>query len=122
MSEMKLVIVLRRDLKLGPGKAVAQGAHAAMGAYSDSMARWGPIGGDMVEPWQEEGKKKVVLGVDSEEELLALAREADTTNVGHYLVKDAGRTEVAALTPTALGIGPDYGRHIDKITGNLGLY
>jgi len=122
MSEMKLVIVIRADLKLGRGKAVAQGAHAAMGALRDAKDRWGPIGCDMLDPWDEEGRKKVCLRVDSEEALLALAKECDAANIGHYLVRDAGKTEVAPLTPTALGIGPDFSRHLDKITGGLGLY
>jgi len=122
MSEMKQVIVIRADLDLSGGKAVAQGGHAVMGAYFDSMARWGPIGPDMVEAWEDGGKAKVCLAIHSEEELLALAEECEKKNMGHYLVRDAGRTEVEPLTPTALGIGPDFSRHIDKITGHLGLY
>jgi len=121
MGEMKQVIVLRRDLALSPGKAVAQGAHASEGAKLDSIERWGTISSDMLEAWGE-SKAKVVLGVESEEELLALAEICEEKHMGHYLVRDAGRTEVAPLTPTALGIGPDFSRHIDKITGALGLY
>lgn len=122
MSEMKQVIVLRRDLGLSPGKAVAQGCHAAEGSHLDANDRWGPIAGDMIDPWLEQGKPKIVLGVNSEEELLALAKQCQEKNMGHYLVRDAGRTEVEPLTPTALGIGPDFTRYIDKITGALGLY
>lgn len=122
MGDMKLVIVVRRDLKLGSGKAIAQGAHACEGAVIDAKDRWGIIAMDMIQPWQDEGKKKVVLKVNSEEELLALEKQAAEANIGHYLVRDHGRTEVAPMTPTALAIGPDYDRHIDKITGELELY
>jgi PTH2 family peptidyl-tRNA hydrolase len=121
MSEMKQVIVIRRDLKLSAGKAVAQGGHACLGAYRDAMVRWGPIGPDMVESW-DECPKKVCLAVDTEEELLVLIKQCNDANIGHYLVRDAGKTEVAPLTPTALGIGPDLGRAVDKITGELELY
>jgi PTH2 family peptidyl-tRNA hydrolase len=121
MSEMKQVIVIRIDLDLSGGKAVAQGGHAVMGAYFDSRDRWGPIAGDMLEAWNE-SKKKVCLAIDSEEELLALAQACEKKNMGHYLVRDAGRTELEPGTVTALGIGPDFSRHIDEITGHLSLF
>ena len=119
---MKQVLVIRKDLILSPGKVVAQGAHASMGAYNDAMNRWDAIGMDMVRAWEEGGKKKVVCAILSEEALLDLAKECDKANIGHYLVRDAGKTEVGPNTPTALGIGPDFSRHIDKLTGNLRLF
>lgn len=121
MADMKQAIVIRRDLKLSPGKAVAQGAHASEGAKEDAIDRWGPISAEMLESWGE-AKAKICLGVDSEEELLALVEACEKANIGHYLVRDAGRTEVEPLTPTALGIGPEFNRHVNKITGALGLY
>lgn len=122
MSEMKQVVVIRRDLQLTAGKAVAQGGHAFMGALCDARERWGSIASDMLDPWREEGKPKIVLGVDSSLELLELALRCEEKNIGYYLVRDAGLTEVSPLTPTALGIGPDSSRHIDQITGHLRLY
>ena len=122
MREMKQVIVIRSDLPLSGGKAVAQGAHASMGAYFDSLDRWGEFADDRIAPWKEEGRAKICLCVDSEQELLALAAACEEQNIGHYLVQDAGRTEVDPGTPTALGIGPDSSRHIDKLTRPLSLY
>jgi peptidyl-tRNA hydrolase, PTH2 family len=122
MSEMKQVIVLRQDLDMGGGKAVAQGCHAARGAQADSKDRWGPIGPDMIEGWIDSRWKTVTLCAYSEEELLALAKKCEEKNMGYYLVRDAGRTEVEPGTITALGIGPDFARHIDGITGHLGLF
>ena len=119
---MKMIIIIRRDLKMRRGKEIAQGAHAAMGSYNDSMIRWGPIAGDMIEPWDEEGRKKVCLVVTSEEELLALASKAEAADIGHYLVRDRGLTEIPPMSVTALGIGPDFEDTIDGITGELKLY
>jgi len=121
-TEMKQVIILRKDLGMSPGKAVAQGAHASVGAYHDSMGRWGPIAGDMIEPWTQEGKMKIVLAVPSEKALLDLAQRCDELNIGCYLVRDSGRTEVDPGTYTALGIGPDFSRLINKLTLELELY
>jgi len=122
MSEMKQVIVIRSDLDMGGGKAVAQGAHASMGAYFDSLDRWGEFADDKIAPWTEDGRRKICLCVDSEQELLALVAACEEQNIGHYLVCDRGLTQVAPNTPTALGIGPDSSRHIDKLTRPLSLY
>lgn len=118
LYEMKMVLVVRRDLKLRRGKEIAQGGHAVVGAIKDCKRRlktrtsW----------WEDFGQKKVVCQVHSEEELLDLADHAEELGVGHYLVRDAGRTEVAPNTATVLAIGPDLSFLIDIITGHLPLY
>jgi PTH2 family peptidyl-tRNA hydrolase len=122
MSEMKQVIVMRRDLKMSRGKEISQAGHAVLGARDDAMDRWGEIGPDMIAPWNENGWTKVTCKVFSEEELLALVEQAELANIGHYLVRDHGKTEVEPDTPTCLAIGPNFSRHIDKITGELALY
>jgi len=72
--------------------------------------------------WSEDGKKKVVCQVSSEKELLALAAKAEKENLGHYLVRDHGKTEVPPNTATAFAVGPDLESNIDRITGGLELY
>jgi len=116
MSEMKQVIVIRQDLHMSVCKTVEQGCHAGMGAYFDSMERWGPIAGGMIEPWRESRRMKICVFAHSEVQLLALVELCEKKNMGHYLVRE--RTD---NTPTALGIGPDFSRHIDKLTWQLGL-
>jgi len=39
----------------------------------------------------------------------------------HFLVKDAGLTQLKVGTITCLGIGPSEEKKIDKITGKLKL-
>lgn len=66
--EWKVVIVVRKDLNMGVGKIAAQCAHAAVGIYKrlaqSSVAN--------LQKWEKNGQKKVVVGVDSEQELYVL--------------------------------------------------
>lgn len=127
---MKQVIVVRRDLEMSVGKQIAQGAHASMGAYLMGVKQSWPRQSELekgdsrckARTWMESGQKKIVLAVDSEDELRALALAAHQSICSFYLVLDAGKTEVAPRTPTALAIGPWTDEGIDKITGHLPLY
>ena len=65
--------------------------------------------------------KKVVVKVNSQDEILAVKKEADKQKITTALIKDAGRTEIKAGTITALGIGPEKEEKIDKVTGKLKL-
>ena len=147
----KQVIVFRKDLLKGPnairkGKFGAQVAHASLGSllklfniYKQESARLG-LSGD-VEPGQIQYKynvtfgentilddwlngkfTKVVVSVDSDEELIALNKALDETYIPHALITDAGLTEFHGVpTNTCLGIGPYVAEEIDKFTGNLPL-
>jgi PTH2 family peptidyl-tRNA hydrolase len=111
---LKQVIVVRDDLKLSRGKLAAQVAHAAIIGYlkSDPGLR---------KKWLEEGQKKVVLKVNSLEELMGIKYKAEKEMLVTGIVQDAGLTEISPGTVTAVVIGPDEERRIDKVTGNLPL-
>jgi PTH2 family peptidyl-tRNA hydrolase len=111
---MKQAIILRKDLKMGAGKLVAQGCHASLAA---SMK----VDHDTREEWMSEGMKKVVLKVSSERELRELQMEAKKEKIQSELIRDAGLTQVDPGTATALGIGPAEDSKIDSITGKLKL-
>ncbi|HJJ56307.1 MAG TPA: peptidyl-tRNA hydrolase Pth2 [Methanocorpusculum sp.] len=108
-------IVVRTDLKLSCGKLCAQVAHASIGAYNKSSL----IDKKM---WQLEGQKKVVLKVVSEKNLYELKTIAELNGLPTSLIIDAGLTEIAPGTVTALGIGPAKTDIIDKVTGDLPLF
>lgn len=111
---MKQVIVVRKDLNLSKGKAAAQAAHASLGAYRKVSEK-------NLRKWEKSGEKKVVVGVEDEEELFQIKRNAEGIGVPAYLVKDAGRTEIPQGTTTALAVGPGSEEKIDKVTGHLPL-
>ena len=108
----KQAILVRKDLGMSQGKIAAQVAHAAVDASSRADKK-------LVSAWRSEGMKKVVLRVASEKELLDYWHLAKAAKLATALIKDAGRTEIAAGSVTCLGIGPDKDEKIDKITGAL---
>ncbi len=111
---MKQAIVIRKDLKMGKGKAIAQACHASLGAYKKTNFLIRKL-------WEIEGEKKVVLACKDLNELKDLERKAKKLKLPCFLVIDAGKTQLEPGTPTALGIGPAKDELIDKITGKLKL-
>jgi len=131
--ETKQVIVIRKDLGMRKGKMCAQAAHASMKAildelyYTEFNKDYTTIGITISHDtplyhWLSGIFTKVVVGCDSEEELLALHSSANIYKVINALIQDAGKTEFHGKpTYTALAIGPDTPERIDKITGHLKL-
>ena len=108
------MIVLRNDLGMSIGKKCVQSCHACLGSYKNTKK-------SIIKKWETEGQKKVVLEVNSKEELFKLFKKAQKEKIPCFLVEDAGLTELEPGTATALGVGPDKEEKIDKITGNLKL-
>ena len=101
-------------MKLPRGKLAAQVAHASVAALLEATA-------DARRRWVEEGMPKVVLRCESEQELLDLEAAAENAGLPNALIRDAGRTVVAAGTLTCLGIGPADPERLDPVTGALEL-
>jgi PTH2 family peptidyl-tRNA hydrolase len=114
----KLVVVVRKDLTLSPGKMAVQVAHAAV----DCALRSKKEANKWFSPWYGEGQKKVVVHVKGLDELLELQREARIDKLPTALISDAGLTEIPPGTVTCLGIGPGPANLIDKCTGTLSLF
>lgn len=139
MSEIKQMIVMRRDLKMRKGKIAAQAGHACMEAVLMALARENRleevrVEGDWIRlassraptplsRWFDEGIAKVCVYVDSEEALLALDRQAKEAGLISALICDAGRTEFhGEPTYTCLALEPAPAGTVDPITGALPLY
>lgn len=122
MNDIKQVIVIRRDLKCRRGKEISQGCHASI-SFLIPVVEQG-MGFTAIErEWVYSGFKKIVVTVNSEEELLELHKKAKEVMLRSYLIRDEGNTEFhGVLTYTALAIGPNYSSNIDELTGNLPLY
>ncbi len=131
----KAVCVMRTDLrnsdghKVPKGKLIAQGGHAFVGLITRAMKCDNYAGfrylhvyqGDEtpMQAWLNGAFTKVVLGVDSEEELMEIYAKAQEAHLNTVLIRDNGTTEFSEPTVTCIGIGPDWEDKIDAITGHL---
>jgi PTH2 family peptidyl-tRNA hydrolase len=113
----KMVIVIRRDIKMSPGKMAVQVAHAAVNcalSCRKNNDKW-------FKAWYREGQKKVVVKASSLSQLHQLKAISEGLGLETSLVQDAGRTEVEPGTVTCLGVGPGPSPEVNKVTGSLPL-
>jgi PTH2 family peptidyl-tRNA hydrolase len=113
-ADYKMVIMIRDDLKLPKGKMAAQAAHAAVEASLRAPK-------DDLKAWHNQGQKKVIVKVASQEELFSLIQTAKDAKLTTSVITDAGRTVVEPGTITCAAIGPNKEDIVDKITGRLQL-
>ncbi len=131
MSNVKQVIVMRKDLNMRKGKMIAQGAHASLKVFFDKMkdiqsnmnSNYKTIGfTDEEIEWIDGAFTKICVSVNSEQELIDIYAAAKTAQLNVALIEDSGLTEFGGIpTKTCLAIGPNYSEAIDKITGGLPL-
>ncbi len=113
---VKQVIVVRIDLGMGKGKIAAQAGHASvMGALDvqSSHPEW-------FEEWVT-AQPKIVLKVDSLDELEEVRRGAAAKKLPCSKVTDAGHTQLEPGTVTCISIGPAPSDTLDAVTGKLKL-
>ena len=120
-SDLKMVFLVRLDLKMGAGKIAAQVAHAAIGLYDDIMNGDDEYHIEALNYWNIFGAKKIVLKCDNYETMKQVAIQAKQSQLPFILISDAGHTQIPAGSVTVLGIGPDSSEKINKLTGNFKL-
>ena len=132
MSNVKQVLVIRKDLNMRKGKMCAQAAHASMKAIFEQ----GNLDLDVNESvltikmdtnsplckWIVGQFTKITVSVNSEEELLQVYEKAKSAGLIASIIKDNGLTEFSGVpTYTAVAVGPGNSTDIDQITGGLSL-
>lgn len=113
----KMVLVLRGEIRLTPGKAAVQVAHAAVMLVLAAQRRHETE----LERWLAEGQKKIAVVAPTLSDLEELQRMARGRGLLTVMVEDAGLTEVPAGTRTCLGIGPARNEEVDALTRSLPL-
>ncbi|XXG45225.1 hypothetical protein AAC387_Pa02g0359 [Persea americana] len=116
LEDFKMVLVVRNDLKMGKGKIAAQCSHATLGLYKKLLHR----APKALNRWEMCGQVKVVLKIESEEDMLVLQERAKSLQLPTHITIDAGRTQIAPNSRTVMAIlGP--ADLVDDVTGGLKL-
>lgn len=113
-GNFKQVIVVNKSLGMSQGKLAAQVAHASILSLFEAPE-------SIAAGWLDNSYPKIVLQVESTQDLLDLQEKANELNLPSALVIDEGRTELSNGSITCLGIGPSTKEVIDEVTGDLRL-
>lgn len=138
---VKQVIVVRTrfpDVAKGPtetksvrtGKMIAQGAHASLAVFLNRMGPDYALGPapdwdweNDVLPWLQGSFAKIVLQVQTGEELQDIYAQGVAAGIPCAIIQDSGKTEFQGVpTYTTLALGPARASKIDPITQNLKLF
>jgi PTH2 family peptidyl-tRNA hydrolase len=123
---LKMVLVVRTDLGMSAGKMCAQCAHAAVdlcleidrgrgrSPHIKTYQTW-------MYQWYSEGCAKIALAAPNLQTIVDLEAKAKAAGLPCVIIRDAGRTQIAAGSQTVLGIGPAPNRFINPVTGKLSL-
>lgn len=117
MGEIKQVIAVRTDLRMGRGKLAVQVAHASLMGAEEANKR----AGVWHQQWKRSGQAKIAVRIESLEGLLALKDKAHGLSLPVAIVQDRGLTQVSEGTVTCLAIGPGPSLLMDTVTGHLKL-
>ncbi len=118
-DDLKMVFLVRQDLKMGAGKIAAQVAHAAIGLYDDILEEDNIYQKTALNYWFNFGQKKIVLKVDNLNIMLDAVKKCKKLKLKYCLITDAGHTQIPEGSVTVLGIGPDTSEKINTITGTF---
>jgi PTH2 family peptidyl-tRNA hydrolase len=102
--EYKMWLVIRTDLPLSQGKMGAQVGHAFGRLYMEA-SKFRP---GQFEAYLADNEPKITVKVSDEAKLLRVYLEAKAAGIPCQLIRDAGRSEIAANTPTVCAFGPSY--------------
>ena len=132
-TNIKQLIIIRRDLHMRKGKIAAQAGHACVEALLMALGQLksaardallqGEAGDSDVARWLATGEAKVCVYVDSLDELLAVRAKLTEAGIATSLIVDAGKTEFhGEATVTCIATVPTPAELLDPITGSLPLF
>lgn len=127
-SDIKQVILLRRDLRLRRAEAAALAAKASTAFMLDmdesetSSQIQVRLSGTDAE-WLLGSATRIVLGISSEDALRKILLKAEINGISTYeIVGSSSGKENEGIQLIAAALGPDESDKLDLITGNLKLF
>ena len=124
MKDIKQVIIVRKDLNLRKTELASQVATASMGFLleNNESERNDEINVKLSREevmWLNGSFEKVIVGVDSEQDLRDLMFKAEMEGIGVYPVLSRLRNKFDDTTITCAALGPDDSNIIGHVTGHL---
>ncbi|XP_068312305.1 uncharacterized protein [Pyrus communis] len=116
LEDFKMVLVVRNDIKMGKGKIASQSSHATLGLYKKVLHR----APQALNKWEMCAQPKVVVKIESEEDMLVLQERAKSLNLPTHITIDAGRTQIAPNSRTVMAI-LGLVEVVDDVVGGLKL-
>lgn len=117
-DELRMYLIVRRDLQMPAGKLAAQAGHAFVG-LALGVQRAQP---DLIRAYEADHTPKIVVAADDGKALAKAAHATDAAGIPCYVVKDAGRTFFAEPTVTVAAIGPCRRIDLPPYVRRLRLY
>lgn len=113
LLNLKMVIIVNNDLKMGFGKTVAQVAHGILNVVNLANK-------ETVKKWNVGGYTKIVLKA-TEAEIKKAVNELENVGIPYFKVYDMGKTQINQNSFTVLAIPPIEAEKIDQITRKFKL-
>lgn len=111
-----LVLVVRKELNMSPGKVAVQCCHALIMALDTDED-------DAIDLWMDSNPQRYcIYQVETLSELHMLAQTGMRHGVGVHIVEDAGRTEVEPGSETVLALGPGEHSLLTNLVASLTQY
>lgn len=115
--DVKMIFVIRTELKMGKGKIASQVGHCAIMLYKELLKKNNK---NLLDAFENTGSKKIVTKLKTEKELNFLKKQAEKLNIINCTVQDAGKTQIACGSVTVIGfVGP--AKLLNSFTKNLKL-
>lgn len=99
--DIKMVMFVRMDLKMGKGKIGSQCSHSAIGLYKILLKN---DKNNLLEDWENSGSKKIVLKVKNESDFSNILKYCEINDINYHQVIDAGKTQISPNSKTVLSI------------------
>ena len=93
---IKMIFLIRTDLKMSKGKIAAQCSHAAINMYKDLLKN----NNQMVEDWENTGTKKITLKFQNAKQFALDKLKEELNRVKQFLLNDINLMEEAGDTLT----------------------
>lgn len=113
--ELRIYILVRKDLKMSAGKIGAQCGHAVQHLILNGSK-------GLITDYVNSASPKIILKVDSLEQLEVIEKALQSQHITTVKIVDAGRTQIPENTVTVLGVGPISSTLVPAELSALKLY